>query len=162
LIWRMHLSRRLVTFVSLMEKVGKAPKDRLCRKELGMDAAATTEFMLLVMEFMDRFLEVRQTRTLTLCCRCLSGMVHWTSVSVIFMNTWIDNRQSQGQVNRFFCHVIHRSKQPRNRYNYIMKSLFFILKSKQLCVSIHSIYGFAYPFHKICGPFTDPYLYHLF
>jgi len=158
----MHISRRLVTFVSLMEKVGKAPKDRLCRKELGMDAAATTEFMLLVMEFMDRFLEVRQTRTLTLCCRCLSGMVHWTSVSVIFMNTWIDNRQSQGQVNRFFCHVIHRSKQPRNRYNYIMKSLFFILKSKQLCVSIHSIYGFAYPFHKICGPFTDPYLYHLF
>ena len=40
-----------------MEKVGKAPKDRLCKKEIEMDTATTTEFMGVVCDYMDIFLQ---------------------------------------------------------------------------------------------------------
>ena len=50
--------KRVSSLVSLMEKVGKAPKDRLCKKEIDMDAATTTEFMSIVCDYMSIFMQV--------------------------------------------------------------------------------------------------------
>jgi len=49
-----------------------------------------------------------------------------------------------------FCHITNRSIIPWNRYIYITSCLFFVLKSKQLRISLHSfLTRIVYPFHKI-------------
>jgi len=77
------------------------------------------------------------------------GQSHW--VTTIDMNIWISNCQSQGQANWFAGDVTKRRKFPRNRYNYITftSGLFFVLKSKQLRISVHSFDGVVYSFCKV-------------
>ena len=58
MMWRIYLFKRVSSLVSLMEKVGKAPKDRLCKKEIDMDAATTTEFMSIVCDYLSIFMQV--------------------------------------------------------------------------------------------------------
>ena len=58
MMWRIYLFKRVSSLVSLMEKVGKAPKDRLCKKEIDMDAATATEFMSIVCDYMSIFMQV--------------------------------------------------------------------------------------------------------
>ena len=57
MMWKTYLFKRISWLVLLMEKVGKAPKDRLCKKEIEMDTATTTEFMGVVCDYMDIFLQ---------------------------------------------------------------------------------------------------------
>lgn len=58
MIWRIYLFKRVSSLVTLMEKVGKAPKDRLCKKEIDMDTATATEFMNIVCDYMEIFMQV--------------------------------------------------------------------------------------------------------
>lgn len=58
MIWQTYLVKRISWLVLLIEKIGKAPKDRLCRKEIEMDSATATEFMGVVCEYMDIFIQV--------------------------------------------------------------------------------------------------------
>lgn len=67
MIWRTYLLKRISLLVLLIEKVGKVPKDRLCKKEIDMDTATTTEFMGYVCNYMDIFLQVLW-RTLRKLC----------------------------------------------------------------------------------------------
>ena len=52
------------------------------------------------------------------------------------------------QTDSIMTSQIERSKLPRNRYNYTTSCLFFMLKSKQLLISFHSIDGVVYLFQK--------------
>jgi len=74
--------------------------------------------------------------------------------SLLDTNVWVANRHSQGQTNWLACDVTNRSKIHRNRYNYIKSCPFFVLKSKQLCISVHSFGGVVYPVHKIYSEFN--------
>jgi len=58
MIWNTYLLKKVSALVSLVEKVGKTPKDRLCVKEVGMDTATTAEFMTVVCDYMEIFLQV--------------------------------------------------------------------------------------------------------
>ncbi|XP_041353023.1 rab3 GTPase-activating protein non-catalytic subunit-like isoform X2 [Gigantopelta aegis] len=44
MMWQMFIMKRMLAAVHLMEKVGKAPKERLCKKEVGMIDTAMTVF----------------------------------------------------------------------------------------------------------------------
>uniref|UniRef100_A0A8C7S9S5 RAB3 GTPase activating protein subunit 2 (non-catalytic) n=1 Tax=Oncorhynchus mykiss TaxID=8022 RepID=A0A8C7S9S5_ONCMY len=45
MMWNTFLVKRFSAAAFLMEKVGKAPKDRLCRRDVGMGDGATTSFL---------------------------------------------------------------------------------------------------------------------
>ncbi|XP_067941814.1 rab3 GTPase-activating protein non-catalytic subunit-like [Watersipora subatra] len=57
MMWATYLMKRISGLVLLIEKVGKAPKDRLIKKELEMDTATATEFIGVVCDFMEIFLQ---------------------------------------------------------------------------------------------------------
>jgi len=67
------------------------------------------------------------------------------------INIWVSNRQSQSRINSFAYDV---TKRRRNRYNDVKSCLLFpTLRSKQLCISVYSIYGVANIFHEVfSGP----------
>ncbi|XP_071079517.1 rab3 GTPase-activating protein non-catalytic subunit-like [Haliotis cracherodii] len=45
MMWHMYVLKRVTAAATLMEKVGKAPKERLCRKDVGMSDATLISFM---------------------------------------------------------------------------------------------------------------------
>uniref|UniRef100_A0A8C7L9F9 RAB3 GTPase activating protein subunit 2 (non-catalytic) n=1 Tax=Oncorhynchus kisutch TaxID=8019 RepID=A0A8C7L9F9_ONCKI len=45
MMWNTFIVKRFSAAAFLMEKVGKAPKDRLCRRDVGMGDGATTSFL---------------------------------------------------------------------------------------------------------------------
>ncbi|GAA6066164.1 rab3 GTPase-activating protein non-catalytic subunit isoform X3, partial [Tachysurus ichikawai] len=45
MMWNTFIVKRFSAAAFLMEKVGKAPKDRLCRRDIGMGDAAMTSFL---------------------------------------------------------------------------------------------------------------------
>lgn len=45
MMWNTFIVKRFSAAAYLMEKVGKAPKDRLCRRDIGMSDAAMTRFL---------------------------------------------------------------------------------------------------------------------
>lgn len=45
MMWNTFIVKRLSAATYLMDKVGKAPKDRLCRRDVGMSDAAMTSFL---------------------------------------------------------------------------------------------------------------------
>ncbi|KAK7104713.1 rab3 GTPase-activating protein non-catalytic subunit-like [Littorina saxatilis] len=57
MLWHMFVMKRLSAAAQLMEKVGKAPKDRLCRKEANMSDKSLTTFAGLAAELLDNIME---------------------------------------------------------------------------------------------------------
>ncbi|KAK7502781.1 hypothetical protein BaRGS_00006031 [Batillaria attramentaria] len=53
MLWHMFVMKRMSAAAQLMEKVGKPPKDRLCRKEVGMSDSSMTTFVGLVVDLLD-------------------------------------------------------------------------------------------------------------
>ncbi|RUS87661.1 hypothetical protein EGW08_004584 [Elysia chlorotica] len=53
LLWHMFMKKRSSSAAHLMEKVGKTPKDRLCRKEVGMNDISLISFISLCADFME-------------------------------------------------------------------------------------------------------------
>lgn len=56
MIWEMFLVKRLSLAVLLTDKVGKAPKDRLIRKEVGLSEKSLENFISFCLELLDVFL----------------------------------------------------------------------------------------------------------
>ncbi|XP_065207798.1 rab3 GTPase-activating protein non-catalytic subunit isoform X2 [Planococcus citri] len=57
LIWTTHLSLICESAVRLINKVGKLPKDRLCKQEVGIAEENLTAFLNLWVKFIDTFIE---------------------------------------------------------------------------------------------------------
>lgn len=57
MMWSMFISKRFQSTALLMEKVGKIPKDRLTRKEIGISEGKMVDFMEAVTEFLDILME---------------------------------------------------------------------------------------------------------
>ncbi|XP_063427524.1 rab3 GTPase-activating protein non-catalytic subunit-like [Mytilus trossulus] len=57
MMWSMFISKRFQSAALLMEKVGKIPKDRLTRKEIGISEGKMVDFMEAVTEFLDILME---------------------------------------------------------------------------------------------------------
>ncbi|KAL5008455.1 hypothetical protein ScPMuIL_014036 [Solemya velum] len=57
MMWHMFLVKRMSSAAHLMEKVGKAPKDRLCRKDVGMSCPSLLEFMKAVCQLLKIIME---------------------------------------------------------------------------------------------------------
>ncbi|XP_059162199.1 rab3 GTPase-activating protein non-catalytic subunit-like [Physella acuta] len=53
LLWHMFILKRASAAATLMEKVGKSPKDRLCRKEVGVSDTGLVAFISLCADFME-------------------------------------------------------------------------------------------------------------
>ncbi|GFS02472.1 rab3 GTPase-activating protein non-catalytic subunit-like [Elysia marginata] len=53
LLWHMFMKKRSSSAAHLMEKVAKTPKDRLCRKEVGMSDSSLGSFISLCADFME-------------------------------------------------------------------------------------------------------------
>ncbi|KAH9519441.1 Rab3 GTPase-activating protein non-catalytic subunit [Bulinus truncatus] len=53
LLWHMFLKKRVSAAAHLMEKVGKPPKERLCRKEVGVPDTSLVNFISLCADFME-------------------------------------------------------------------------------------------------------------
>ncbi|XP_025103721.1 rab3 GTPase-activating protein non-catalytic subunit-like isoform X2 [Pomacea canaliculata] len=53
MLWHMFILKRMSAIANLMEKVGKSPKDRLCRKEAGMSEQTMETFVGIVVELLD-------------------------------------------------------------------------------------------------------------
>ncbi|XP_055879124.1 rab3 GTPase-activating protein non-catalytic subunit-like isoform X1 [Biomphalaria glabrata] len=53
LLWHMFIQKRAAAAAHLMEKVGKPPKDRLCRKEVGVTDSTLVTFISLCADFME-------------------------------------------------------------------------------------------------------------
>ncbi|GFO27486.1 Rab3 GTPase-activating protein non-catalytic subunit-like [Plakobranchus ocellatus] len=53
LLWHMFMKKRASSAAHLMEKVGKPPKERLCRKEVGMNDVNLVTFATLCADFME-------------------------------------------------------------------------------------------------------------
>ena len=57
LIWKTFILKRFETLTNLMEKMGKVPKDRICKKELGMDECCLESFLDYSCQLLDFILE---------------------------------------------------------------------------------------------------------
>jgi hypothetical protein len=56
----MHLKGRFESTVRLVNKVGKVPKERLCRQDIGLSELQIADFFHICSEFFDIFLEVTE------------------------------------------------------------------------------------------------------
>ncbi|XP_064622253.1 rab3 GTPase-activating protein non-catalytic subunit-like isoform X3 [Lineus longissimus] len=57
MMWHTFVMKRMASAATLMEKVGKAPKDRLCRRDVGMSDVSLVKFLALVCDFLEAFME---------------------------------------------------------------------------------------------------------
>uniref|UniRef100_A0A1B6DPT0 Rab3-GAP regulatory subunit N-terminal domain-containing protein n=3 Tax=Clastoptera arizonana TaxID=38151 RepID=A0A1B6DPT0_9HEMI len=57
MLWAMHLKMRFETSVRLINKVGKVPKERLCRQDIGLSDVQVTDFFKICSDFLDIFME---------------------------------------------------------------------------------------------------------
>ncbi|KAL2305951.1 hypothetical protein Nmel_003846 [Mimus melanotis] len=57
MMWNTFIVKRLSSATYLMDKVGKAPKDRLCRRDVGMSDTAMTAFLGCCSELLQTLLE---------------------------------------------------------------------------------------------------------
>ncbi|XP_052520730.1 rab3 GTPase-activating protein non-catalytic subunit isoform X1 [Tympanuchus pallidicinctus] len=57
MMWNTFIVKRLSSATYLMDKVGKAPKDRLCRRDVGMSDTATTAFLGCCSDLLQTLLE---------------------------------------------------------------------------------------------------------
>ncbi|XP_009077210.1 PREDICTED: rab3 GTPase-activating protein non-catalytic subunit-like, partial [Acanthisitta chloris] len=57
MMWNTFIVKRLSSATYLMDKVGKAPKDRLCRRDIGMSDTAVTAFLGCCSELLQTLLE---------------------------------------------------------------------------------------------------------
>ncbi|XP_037398151.1 rab3 GTPase-activating protein non-catalytic subunit isoform X1 [Pygocentrus nattereri] len=58
MMWNTFIVKRFSAAAFLMEKVGKAPKDRLCRRDVGMGDAAMTSFLGSCVQLLQTLMEV--------------------------------------------------------------------------------------------------------
>ncbi|EDO35702.1 predicted protein, partial [Nematostella vectensis] len=58
LLWKTYFKDKISSVVVLMEKVGKAPKDRLCRKTVEMSCEALEQFLLVVKQLLELLAQV--------------------------------------------------------------------------------------------------------
>ncbi|XP_017668307.1 PREDICTED: rab3 GTPase-activating protein non-catalytic subunit isoform X4 [Lepidothrix coronata] len=61
MMWNTFIVKRLSSATYLMDKVGKAPKDRLCRRDVGMSDTAMTAFLGCCSELLQTLLEADVT-----------------------------------------------------------------------------------------------------
>ncbi|KAJ7988941.1 hypothetical protein DPEC_G00314410 [Dallia pectoralis] len=61
MMWNTFIVKRFSAFAFLIEKVGKTPKDRLCRRDVGMGDAAVTSFMGSCVQLLQILMEVQVT-----------------------------------------------------------------------------------------------------
>uniref|UniRef100_A0A672VB34 RAB3 GTPase activating non-catalytic protein subunit 2 n=1 Tax=Strigops habroptila TaxID=2489341 RepID=A0A672VB34_STRHB len=61
MMWNTFIVKRLSSATYLMDKVGKAPKDRLCRRDVGMGDVAMTAFLGCCSELLQTLLEADVT-----------------------------------------------------------------------------------------------------
>jgi hypothetical protein len=54
----MHLRERFESAACLFQKVGKVPKERLCKQEVGISDLKMHLFLEICMDFLDNFVEV--------------------------------------------------------------------------------------------------------
>lgn len=57
-MWRMHLGQRFESAARLFQKVGKIPKERLCKQDVGISDLEMLSFLETCVEFLDLFVEV--------------------------------------------------------------------------------------------------------
>ncbi|XP_064601694.1 rab3 GTPase-activating protein non-catalytic subunit-like isoform X2 [Liolophura sinensis] len=53
MFWHMFIAKRMMAAAYLMEKVGKPPKERLCRKEVGISDTLMVDFLRLTCDFLE-------------------------------------------------------------------------------------------------------------
>ena len=58
MIWDTWISRQIQIAAQLMDKVGRAPKDRLCRKDLGFSEYSLPCFLHSVLSLLEHIMEV--------------------------------------------------------------------------------------------------------
>ncbi|KAG8326312.1 Rab3 GTPase-activating protein non-catalytic subunit [Homalodisca vitripennis] len=59
LMWTMHLRARFESTIRLINKVGKVPKERLCRQDIGLSELQIADFFSICSDFLDIFMESR-------------------------------------------------------------------------------------------------------
>ncbi|XP_054260822.1 rab3 GTPase-activating protein non-catalytic subunit isoform X2 [Macrosteles quadrilineatus] len=57
--WMMHVKGRFESTLRLINKVGKVPKERLCRQDIGLSELQIADFFNICSDFFDIFLECR-------------------------------------------------------------------------------------------------------
>jgi hypothetical protein len=57
MIWHSHLSKRVSLLTDLIDKVGKMPKDRLIRKEVGINETSIVKFLECIMTMLDLIMD---------------------------------------------------------------------------------------------------------
>ncbi|XP_077866287.1 rab3 GTPase-activating protein non-catalytic subunit-like, partial [Saccoglossus kowalevskii] len=58
MMWHTFLVKKVSSAAYLMEKVGKAPKDRLCRRDIGLSETALPKFMDIVCDLISKIYQV--------------------------------------------------------------------------------------------------------
>ncbi|XP_072040283.1 rab3 GTPase-activating protein non-catalytic subunit-like [Amphiura filiformis] len=74
MVWHTFIIKRVSSTAYLMEKVGKAPKDRLCRRDVGLSETALLKFLELTCELLDR---IYQTEAETSLAPVFEIEDHW-------------------------------------------------------------------------------------
>lgn len=57
MLWSMHLRLRFEAAIRLINKIGKVPKERLCRQDIGLSDIQMTDFFRFCSDFFDIFME---------------------------------------------------------------------------------------------------------
>lgn len=57
-MWKMHLGPRFESAAHLFQKVGKIPKERLCKQDIGISDLEMFSFLETCVDFLDIFVEV--------------------------------------------------------------------------------------------------------
>jgi hypothetical protein len=65
MIWAMHLGQKFESAARLFQKVGKIPKERLCKQEVGISDLKMHFFLEICMDLLDTFVEVSILLVLT-------------------------------------------------------------------------------------------------
>lgn len=58
LIWMMHLGPRFGSAAHLFQKVGRIPKEHLCKQDIGISDLEMLSFLETCVDFLDIFMEV--------------------------------------------------------------------------------------------------------
>ncbi|KAK3563420.1 hypothetical protein QTP86_027791 [Hemibagrus guttatus] len=91
MMWNTFIVKRFSAAAFLMEKVGKAPKDRLCRRDIGMGDAALTSFLGSCVQLLQALMEVSSSSFLLsfpLFSKADSGVEEASVLDVCVEEVW--------------------------------------------------------------------------
>lgn len=103
LVWNTHLKIIFESSCKLINKVGKLPKEKLCKQDTGLTDYQIVSFISICTEFFDSFMDVLQE-----CCNTPKTVLHYEQLWENGPQPLPDLALAQSEINYDLLHLHHQ------------------------------------------------------